>query len=51
MYAAIAIVLFALWALGFYAFHVATGFVHLLLVLALLSIVMQFIIGWKPWDI
>lgn len=34
----IAVVFFVLWMLGFLAFHVTTGFIHLLLVLALVTI-------------
>jgi hypothetical protein len=32
----IAIVLLVLWALGFFAFHVAGGLIHLVLVLAII---------------
>ncbi|MFO1254457.1 MAG: lmo0937 family membrane protein [Sphingomonadaceae bacterium] len=32
----IAIVLFVLWALGLFAFHVTGGLIHLLLILALI---------------
>lgn len=40
-----AIVLVVLWALGFVAFHVASGLIHLLLLLALISLVMHFVRG------
>ena len=42
---AIAIVLFVLWALGFFAFHVAGGLIHILLVIALVVFVVNLIRG------
>ena len=45
MLAIIAIVLFVLWLGGFVVFHAASGLIHLLLVLALISIVMHFVRG------
>jgi Family of unknown function (DUF5670) len=44
----LAIVLFVLWALGFFAFHVGGGLIHLLLVLALIVIVYRLITGRRP---
>ena len=41
----IAIILLILWALGFFAFHVAGGLIHLLLILAVISLVMHFVRG------
>jgi Family of unknown function (DUF5670) len=41
----IGIVLLVLWVLGFVAFHVAGGLIHLLLVFALISIVWHLITG------
>jgi Family of unknown function (DUF5670) len=41
----IAIILFILWALGFFAFHVAGGLIHLLLVIAVIVIIWNFIAG------
>ena len=41
----IGIVLLVLWALGFVAFHVTTGLIHLLLVFALISIVWHLVAG------
>ena len=38
-------VLLILWLLGFAAFHVAGGLIHLLLILAVISIVLHFIMG------
>ena len=45
MLAAIAGVLLVLWLLGFLAFHVTTGTIHILLVLALIFVVMHFFRG------
>ena len=42
---AIAIVLVVLWALGFFAFHVAGGLIHLLLVIALVVFVVNLVRG------
>ena len=41
----IAIILFVLWLLGFVAFHVGGGLIHLLLVIAVVVIVFQLITG------
>jgi hypothetical protein len=38
-------VLFLRWLLGLTAFHVAGGFIHLLLILAVISIVIHFVRG------
>jgi Family of unknown function (DUF5670) len=43
--AAIGAVLLVLWLLGFLAFHVTTGAVHILLVLAVIFVVMHFFRG------
>ena len=45
MLAIIAAVLVILWLLGFLAFHVTTGFIHLLLILAVISLVIHFMRG------
>jgi hypothetical protein len=39
------IVLLVLWVLGFLAFHVAGGLIHLLLVFAVISIIWHLITG------
>jgi hypothetical protein len=44
----IALVLFILWALGFFAFHVGGGIIHILLVIALIIIVYRLITGRRP---
>ena len=41
----IAIILFVLWILGFAAFHVTSGLIHLLLILAVISIIWHLIGG------
>lgn len=41
----LAIILVVLWLLGFVAFHVGGGLIHLLLVIALVVIVFQLITG------
>ena len=39
------IILLVLWALGFFAFHVAGGLIHLLLVIAVVVIIFNFVRG------
>lgn len=41
----IGIVLFVLWILGFAAFHVASGLIHLLLIFAVISIIWHLVAG------
>jgi hypothetical protein len=41
----VALVLFVLWILGFGVFHVAGGLIHILLVLAVISILWRLIAG------
>jgi hypothetical protein len=43
--ALIGLVLLVLWLLGFVAFHVTTGVIHILLVLAIISIIIHFLRG------
>jgi hypothetical protein len=38
---AVAVVFLVLWLLGFAAFHVTTGFIHLLLVVAVIAVVLR----------
>lgn len=45
MFLTIAAILFVAWLLGLTAFHVAGGLIHLLLIVALISIVMHFFRG------
>jgi hypothetical protein len=44
----IAIILFILWALGFFAFHVGGGIIHALLVIALIIVVYRLLTGRRP---
>jgi hypothetical protein len=41
----VAIVLLVLWALGLFAFHVSTGLIHVLIVLAIIAIVLHLVRG------
>jgi hypothetical protein len=41
----LAVVLLVLWLLGFVAFHVGGGLIHLLLVVAVIVVVFQLITG------
>jgi hypothetical protein len=41
----IAIVLLVLWLLGFFAFHVGGGLIHLLLLLAVIVVVYRLVTG------
>ncbi|MGZ3264400.1 MAG: lmo0937 family membrane protein [Croceibacterium sp.] len=41
----IAVVLVVLWLLGFFAFHVGGGLIHLLLVIAVVMIILHFVTG------
>jgi len=45
MFLALFAILLVLWLLGFVAFHVAGGLIHLLLLFAVISIVIHFIRG------
>ena len=41
----IAVVLLVLWLLGFFAFHVGSGLIHLLLVVAIIMVLINVIQG------
>ena len=43
----IAIILAVLWALGVLAFHVTSGIIHLLIVLAVISLIAHFFRGTR----
>ena len=45
MFLALFVILLVLWLLGFVAFHVAGGLIHLLLILAVISIILHFFRG------
>ena len=41
----IAVVLIVLWLLGFFAFHVGSGLIHILLVIAVIMIIWNLVSG------
>ena len=43
----IAVVLLVLWLLGFFAFHVGSGLIHLLLVVAVIMVIINLVQGRK----
>jgi hypothetical protein len=45
MFALIAVVLIVLWLLGFFAFHVSAGVVHVLLIIGIVMLVLHFLRG------
>jgi hypothetical protein len=44
----IALILAVLWALGFLAFHVTTGVIHLVLAIAVIMLILHFVRGRAP---
>lgn len=44
----IAVVLVVLWLLGFVGFHVLGGFIHILLVVAIILVLIRIIRGQNP---
>jgi hypothetical protein len=47
MLAMLAAILIALWLLGFMAFHITTGFIHIVLVVGLVMLVLHFLRGGR----
>jgi hypothetical protein len=45
MLATIAVILLILWALGFFAFHVTSSLIHILIVIAVIVFIFHFIRG------
>ncbi len=45
MFLALAVVLVILWLLGWLAFHVAGGLIHILLIIAIIAVIIHFIQG------
>jgi hypothetical protein len=43
MFLALFVILLVMWLLGFLAFHVAGGLIHLLIVIAVISLVVHFL--------
>lgn len=44
----LAVILLALWALGFLAYHIGGGLIHILLIIALIVIIVRLIKGRRP---
>ena len=47
MFLTLFLVLLVMWLLGFFAFHVAGGLIHLLLIVAVVSLVLLFFRGHR----
>jgi len=47
MFLSLAVILIVVWALGWFAFHVAGGLIHLLVIVALISVVVHFVRGTR----
>jgi hypothetical protein len=45
MFLIIAVVIAVMWGLGLFAFHAAGGLIHLLLIIAVISVVVHFVRG------
>jgi hypothetical protein len=45
MFLGLFLILLVMWMLGFFAFHVAGGLIHLLLIIAVISLVFHLIRG------
>ena len=45
MFLGLFVILVILWLMGFFAFHVAGGLIHLLLIIAVISLVVHFFRG------
>ena len=45
MFLALFVILLVMWLLGLFAFHVAGGLIHLLIVIAVISLVVHFFRG------
>lgn len=45
MFLILALVLLILWAGGFFVFHVAGFFIHILIILAVISLILHFVRG------
>jgi len=47
MFLLLLLVLMCLWGACFFAFHVAGGLIHLLLIIAIISLIVHFVAGRK----
>jgi hypothetical protein len=45
MFLMLFVILLAMWLMGLFAFHVAGGLIHLLLIIAVISLVVHFVKG------
>ncbi|HEY1183559.1 MAG TPA: lmo0937 family membrane protein [Bryobacteraceae bacterium] len=45
MFLALFVILLVLWLLGFFAFHVAGGLIHLLIIVAVIALVLHLVRG------
>ena len=45
MFLTLFVVLLVLWLLGFFAFHVGSGLIHLLLIIAVIALVVHLVRG------
>jgi hypothetical protein len=45
MFMTLFVILLVMWLLGFFAFHVAGSLIHLLLIIAVISLVVHFVRG------
>ena len=45
MFLGLFVILLVMWLMGFFAFHVAGGLIHLLLIVAVISLVLHFFRG------
>jgi hypothetical protein len=45
MFGILGVILLLLWLGGFFAFHITSGVIHILLVLAVISIIYHFVAG------
>ena len=48
MFLVLFLVLLVMWLLGFAAFHVAGGIIHLLLLVALIALIVHLFMGRRP---
>ena len=45
MFLGLFVILLVMWLMGLFAFHVASGLIHLLLIIAVISLVLHFFRG------
>jgi hypothetical protein len=43
MFLALFIILLIMWVLGFFAFHIAGGLIHLLIIVAIISLILHIV--------